>query len=417
MGSNWPTFLKRLHRWLNTGQSFKLYAPHAAPAAPGRHKLAICDLIPNLGDAIMIFPLLDSLRRENPDIEISLFTQGAGKLIGNHPAVDHLYLMEGPRKSRLLKKVPLAHLIIWWWKQWRHLSFHTVVVLRGGVDPHRSHHLAWLLGGSRRFAYSTELEPERPEYQFKVAPLFTALVTEMRGVHEVSRGYEVLQLAGLVEKPFSIDHCVDSLKAIANSSLSKAYRQELRLHDHPYAVVALGASVPRRAWTSSGFAELALKEFIPRGWRIVLVGGPEIAEAVGEFKTAVNESVLDLTCKTTFEQLVAVCGGAKCFIGNDSGPAHIAGACGVPTLIITAFASGSLMTHHASPVRSRPLGPNVAVVQPAEQLNPCTTECVANEAHCIKQVTVEETIFALRALLVSASMSANAISSAGQVSV
>jgi hypothetical protein len=74
-----------------------------APAAVegGRHKLAICDLIPNLGDKVMMFPLLDALRRENPDIEISIFTQGAGSLIGIHPAVDHLYVNGGTEQEGL----------------------------------------------------------------------------------------------------------------------------------------------------------------------------------------------------------------------------------------------------------------------------------------------------------------------------
>jgi ADP-heptose:LPS heptosyltransferase len=405
MGSERGTFairtLKRLFRWLEAGHRFKLYAPQAPAAAEGgRHKLAICDLVPNLGDKVMIFPLLDALRRENPDIEISIFTQGAGRLIGIHPAVDHLYVMEEASSRGYLSKIPhLARLVGWWRRCWRHLSFHTVVVLRGGVDPYRSHYLAWLVGGNSRVDYSTMLEPERPEYQYGVSPLFTAEVREMRGVHEVSRGSEVLQLAGLLRAPVAIKEPVASLLAIAHSAIAQNYRQELGLQDQPYAVVALGASVPRRAWPVRAFAELAYRELLTRNWRIVLVGGPELAASASEFRKYVGEDLVDLTGKTDFQRLVAICGRANCFVGNDSGPSHIAGACGVPTLVVTAFASSSPVTHHASPARSHPVGPFVGVVQPKVQRLPCEIECMATEAHCIEQVTVEEATLVLQKVL------------------
>jgi ADP-heptose:LPS heptosyltransferase len=243
------------------------------------------------------------------------------------------------------------------------------------------------------------LEPERPEYQYGVSPLFTAEVREMRGVHEVSRGSEVLQLAGLLRAPVAIKEPVASLLAIAHSAIAQNYRQELGLQDQPYAVVALGASVPRRAWPVRAFAELAYRELLTRNWRIVLVGGPELAALASEFRKYVGEDLVDLTGKTDFQRLVAICGRANCFVGNDSGPSHIAGACGVPTLVVTAFASSSPVTHHASPARSHPVGPFVGVVQPKVQRLPCEIECMATEAHCIEQVTVEEATLVLQKVL------------------
>src|SRR5215469_2219028 len=92
---------RRGFNFLIAGRFFRLYAPQSLPAPSDRPStLAICDLIPHLGDKVMIFPLLDSLRRENPDLEISYFTSGAGRLIGLHPGVDHLYYIEHrPKKG------------------------------------------------------------------------------------------------------------------------------------------------------------------------------------------------------------------------------------------------------------------------------------------------------------------------------
>jgi len=399
-----PKFLKRvLHRGFNfvtAGRFFRFYAPQSPPAPPNRRRsLAICDLIPHLGDKVMIFRLLDAVRSENPDLEISYFTPAAGRFIGLHPAVDHLYLIKDANANR--GRIPrpfLFDVLHWWWLELQSLRFDTVVVLRGGVEPWFSRHLAWLLGGRIRVGYSPRLEPERYSFQPDTASLFTAEITEMKGVHEVSRGSEVLQLAGLLRDPVDIHQPVESILAIAQSQASRTYLKELGLLDRPYAVIGPGAAAPRRLWPASRFAELARRELLPRGWRVVLVGGPETA-AAKTIRDLIGEDVLDLTGKTDFEQLTAVCGAAHCFLGNDSGTSHVAGACGVPTLIVTAFARSGRPTHHASPNRSHPLGPWVAVVQPENQIAPCRTECVAEEVHCIEQVTVQEMQFHLQKLL------------------
>jgi hypothetical protein len=67
--------------------------------------------------------------------------------------------------------------------------------------------------------------------------------------------------------------------------------------------------------------------------------------------------------------------------------------------VVTAFASSSPVTHHASPARSHPVGPFVGVVQPKVHLPPCKIECTATEPHCIEQVTVEEATLALHKIL------------------
>lgn len=399
------SFVKRVVRkgfnFVIAGRFFRFYAPQAPPAPPGgRHKLAISDLIPHLGDKVMIFPLLDALRRENPDLEISYFTRGAGRLMRSHPGVDHLYCLERPAQRGSFPRLPfLLEVLRWWWFDLRHLRFHTVVVLRGGVEPSFSHHLAWLLGGRTRVAYSPRLEPERAESQFDVAPLFTAEVTRITGIHEVSRASEVLQLAGLLKDSVDIKQPVESVLAIARSQAAQNYREDLGLSSRPYAVIAPGAAATRREWPAADFAKLARLELLPRGWLPVIVGGPETAPAAEIIRAQVGDDVLDLTGKTNFEELIAVCGSAQCFLGNDSGTSHVAGACGVPTLIVTAFAHSGRSSHHASPSRSHPVGPWVAVVQPEDQIAPCTTECVSDEVHCIGHVPVKQMQDALRGLL------------------
>jgi len=379
----------------------------ARPSPAGRSGLAICDLISNFGDKVMIFPLLDALRAENPALEISYFTSGAGAMIGRHPAIDHLYVMDRKIDETSYPVSSVLAAWRWWRRDLSRLRFETVVVLRGGVDPFHSHHLAWLLGGGKRFAYSTRLEPERAEFELNVAPLFTAQVTEMRGIHEVERGAEVLTLAGLLRAPIDLKRPVRSILALAEEPASRRFVEEAGLSGREYAIVSPGASTARRAWPVEDFVELARRQFVARGWLPVIVGGPELAGVAQRMAAEFGGNALDLTGKTDLAQLAALCAGARAFVGNDSGTAHVAGAVGTPTVIVTAFASSSRASHHASPVRSHPLGPYVAAVQPGSQLSPCTTECLATEPHCISQVGVPEMERVLAAVLAEAANGAS----------
>ena len=379
----------------------------ARPSPAGRSGLAICDLISNFGDKVMIFPLLDALREENPELEISYFTSGAGAMIGRHPAIDHLYVMDRTIDETSYPVSSVLAAWRWWRRELRGLGFETVVVLRGGVDPFHSHHLAWLLGGRKRFSYSTLLEPERAEFELNVAPLFTAQVTEMRGIHEVERGAEVLALAGLLRAPIDLKQPVRSIVALAEEPASQEFLRDHGLVGREYAIVSPGASMARRAWPVEDFVELARRQFVARGWLPVIVGGAELGGVAQEMVAAFDGAAVDLTGKTDLAQLAAVCAGARAFVGNDSGTAHVAGAVGTPTVIVTAFASSSRASHHASPVRSHPLGPHVAVVQPGSQIAPCTTECLATKPHCIQQVSLPEMEQALVALLTEAASAAD----------
>jgi hypothetical protein len=99
------------------GRIFRALAPHSPPAEPGKRlQLAVCDLISNLGDKVMVFPLLDELRRRHPEIEIHFFTSGAGRIVACHPAVDHLYVMDrgGIDRSQLYPASSVFNLLRWW---------------------------------------------------------------------------------------------------------------------------------------------------------------------------------------------------------------------------------------------------------------------------------------------------------------
>lgn len=398
-----PSAKSRISRFFleaTRGRWFRLYAPHSPGAIPGPHlQLAIVSLIPHLGDSVLLFPLLDAIQREKPDAEISVFTSGMGQILSLHPGVDHLYLVNS-RPPRWLRTAAAPVLNLWhqWHRNYRHLRFDVCVVPRGGVEPFRSPYLAWMLGGNVRAGYSPELEPERLEYDTAGSGLFTAVVDTPKGLHEVERGAEVLMRAGILQTPVDIRQPVQSLQAIAKSQAASDFFSRHPELQAPYAVVAPGASFARRRWNPASFAEIAQTEMLD--WHItpVLVGSSSERGLCESIAAKLKGTALIFT-GLPFAELGALCSRATFFIGNDSGPGHVAGALGIPTVEVTAFSLSGDPRHHASPERSRPCGPFVTVLQPERQIAPCTAECVADVEHCIAQIEPPEVRLAISSLL------------------
>lgn len=392
--------ISRLFLEITRGRWFRLYAPQSPGVAPGhRLRLAIVSLIPHLGDSVLLFPLLDAIQEERPDAEVSVFSSGMGQILSLHPAVDHLYLVNS-RPPGWLRTAVAPVLNFWhqWHRNYRHLRFDVCVVPRGGVEPCRSPYLAWMLGGNIRAGYAPELEPERSEYDTAGSSLFTAVVDSPNGVHEVERGAEVLMLAGVLHRPIDIRQPVESVRAIAKSQTAFDFFSRHPELDAPYAVVAPGASFARRRWTPANFAEIAQTEMLDRHTTPVLVGSASERDLCESIAAMLKGTALIFT-DLSFAELVALCSRAVFFVGNDSGPGHVAGALGIPTVEVTAFSRSGAPRHHASPERSRPCGPFVTVLQPERPIAPCTTECVAEVEHCIAQVEPAEVRAAIDSLL------------------
>lgn len=386
-------------RALVKGRHFRRYAPQSPPASSSPAlRIALVSLIPSLGDNVMLYPLLDAIRDEHPSADISVFSAGGGAILALSPAVDHFYLVPLRASGKLTAEVGYIY-GLWavWRNAYRHLRFDVCFVPRGGVDPFHSAHLAWMLGGRIRAGYSRELEPERKEYDLDEDQLFTVLVREIKGIHEVQRGAEVLQAAGVLKKAIELKKPVRGLVHVGE----RAAGQEV-FHRHPelrapYAIVAPGASFARRRWSPEGFADLA-QTMTSAGILPVFVGSAAEQSLCEQIAAQVQGPTVIIT-SPTFPELVALMSRAKHFVGNDSGPGHVAGALGVPTIEATAFAASSDPQHHAAPNRSHPCGPFVTVLQPATQLSPCTTECVAEVEHCIGQIAPAEMHLAVTALV------------------
>jgi heptosyltransferase-2 len=98
------------------------------------------------------------------------------------------------------------------------------------------------------------------------------------------------------------------------------------------SLVALfpGAHAPARRWPLERFAELA-RLALARGARVVVLGGSREAELTARVARAAP-GALDLGGRTDLLDLAAVLSLCDLVVTNDTGPMHLAGAMGTPTV-------------------------------------------------------------------------------------
>jgi heptosyltransferase-2 len=151
--------------------------------------------------------------------------------------------------------------------------------------------------------------------------------------------------------------------------------------DGRFVAVAAGSKSDLKKWPTERYAALLDKMILNDGCRIVLVGDAADAADSAKVRAAMRGGVLDLTGRTTFEELCAVLGRAALLVTNDSAPLHVADALGTPVLAIF------------GPTEPRKYGPRGAqslVARKRVFCQPCEkAQCRFATHECLKDLSVE----------------------------
>lgn len=174
----------------------------------------------------------------------------------------------------------------------------------------------------------------------------------------------------------------------------------------PLWIVSVGTTYgDAKSWPPAavaGFLELAVAE---AGARVVLIGDPParpLAERVREACAVMAGDVpwretpaaapggYDLVGRTSLAGLAALMRGADLFVGNDSGPMHLAAALGTPTVGI--FGS-------SSPIWTGPRGARATVVAVEDfRCHPCFLRACPEPRFCLETITPRRVMNAARSL-------------------
>jgi heptosyltransferase-3 len=268
-------------------------------------------------------------------------------------------------------------------------DFNEILVVRGKVFAgmhlltRRFDAIVNLHGGPTSLAYSCLTWGKRIGLEhYKGAKLYQGLVPPPDpSVHTVESTMGVLRWLGVRrESP-------PSLRYEFQPGAGERMRESLK--DRPYVVIHPASLMATKRWEPARFGEVA-RELSSDGFTIVVTAGPGEEAFASQVAREVEGIVILLGL--SIPELAELIRGARLYIGNDSGPMHLAAAVGTPTVAVWGSSDSR---------RWRPWGVEHRVVQNPFECNPCPGyRClVADSPLCIESVTAVQVNTAVRELL------------------
>jgi len=152
----------------------------------------------------------------------------------------------------------------------------------------------------------------------------------------------------------------------------------------------LSAGSQNREWGVDNYCELVTMLHSLCRMDFVLLGAGANTEVYGiELESKLGFPVRNLIGKTTLRETIAVLQKCDLYIGGDTGPMHMAAACGLKGVAISKHAKNADKSNASSKERFGPWQSKIQFIQPGYSLLGCENGCDKLYAHCIKQVSVE----------------------------
>jgi lipopolysaccharide heptosyltransferase II len=297
-----------------------------------RYRRILAIKLADLGDLLTVTPALQALHAAYPSASIDLLTPpSSAHLLGGAPYINNivafdkyafdslsglfqpsrvfatLRLLLGLRLSKYDALAIFHHFT----GRWGALKFAILSVASGaktraGLDNGRGQFLT-LRTPDRGFGVMHEAD-----YWLHVAALLGA---------DIDRGWRP-------HLPITDTHRAFAANLLKEMGMNYAAK--------PVAIHAgAGAYSRARIWPTERFAEVARSLIKMHNIPIIIVGGPDEVEAATTLQRLVQgDAVHNLAGKTTIHETAALIERCSLFLGNDSGPMHIAAAVGTPVVAV-----------------------------------------------------------------------------------
>ena len=239
----------------------------------------------SLGDCVLTTPALSLLKQARPDLEVAVVVEDSfAPLFAGNSDIDHILAPSAGELSR--------------WRPDLTLNLH------GGT---RSVQLTVATRSAIRAGFA----------HFRFQAVYNV---------RIPRAQEIL---GCERKVHTAEHLASAMfylgvpvQEIPRARLVASGREE----NGPYAVLHPVAAAPEKTWPAANFLELAAHIERDPGLEPVFIGGPgEDLSAFRRYRTISGARLEDI------KRLLSC---AALFIGNDSGPAHMAAAFGLPVVVM-----------------------------------------------------------------------------------
>lgn len=325
----------------------------------------------SLGDFLMALPAITALSKKYPSAEIDVIAASDG--------------------SMLARAVPQIHATYEAKSSWFSSAFLGKKLLEAEQLIHVLKKNRYDLGIDFRGDFRNIFMMKRARVAFTISYgvtgggfLLDRTIAYPNQQHQVLVNLELLKILGIQEtpafEPFPISQ--DAKNRMAGL-LPKRFRENSK----PLIALHTSAGYPSKRWPHENYRPLigALTE--GQFAKIILIGTRK-DQALFDFSDFDPESVQDLRGKCNLPDLPALFSLTDLYVGNDSGPAHLAALSGIPMLILFSGTTDPKCWH--------PWSKNLTLVTHPVPCSPCHAKiCPLKHHACLKDISVQEVLQAI----------------------
>jgi ADP-heptose:LPS heptosyltransferase len=267
----------------------------------------------SIGDTVLMTPCLDAIHSSQPSVEIAVVSEPlAAPLLVGHPRIDELIEVERTAGSRLraLRKI----------RKWGpEVTFN----MHGGTT-------GMIMAALSGAYYTIGFRGQPGSWMLSSPAPPPDLLLGKSTIHSVEQQLALMSWAGVAwpEAPeLNIGSDISFARDLRDKLLGLGFSNE-SLRDKALACVAPGAAFESKRWSASAFA--AVVRHLTESWatECLILAGPDQESIAKEVADLSGNHGLVLAGLTLSELTSLLRWHTRIFVGNDSGPMHIASAVG-----------------------------------------------------------------------------------------
>ena len=320
----------------------------------------------HLGDVLLATPVFSNLRQAYPNTELHVLTGAwSGVVLEKHPDVNKVIEYNSPAFCRTGQPTSLKQTFRLY-RALRRQKYDLIVELRGDWR------IIW-------FAF-LRLTPKRLDRaSLQVTNKLGSV--QFTGTHETTRNLDVLKQAGI---PIPVQTTTFSVTTEDKKWASDFLATHQIDREQPLIAIHPGSPIELKRWLPERYAELADWLIAQKGAQILFVGVKDEIQIITDIQARMQGESINIAGKTTLTELASILHKCSVFIGNDSGPMHLAAAIGIHTIGL--YGPGD-------PTRFGPVGAKCQTIRRKLDCPPCSgTTCRFGEEGCMSKIQITDVI-------------------------
>ncbi|MFA6074210.1 MAG: lipopolysaccharide heptosyltransferase II [Negativicutes bacterium] len=324
----------------------------------------------SVGDVIHAMPVAAALKKKWQNAKISWVVEPAAKaLLENHRYIDEIIVFEKKKKTNLEYLALFIKLL-------RKQRYDFCIDLQGLF---KSAAIVFFARAARKIGW----------YNLREGSWLVSKRTQgaYRNAHVVERYLDVPRVLGIELPEGTADFGIGFSEPEKTAARSICIESGLDIEKDRLVVLAPGSIWQTKCWPARYFGELAAC-FAENGITPVIVGAPNETSLAEELISAFSfqlsaippKSIVNLVGKTSLKELAYIISKAKVFVGNDSGPVHLAAAVG--TRVIVLFGPSKFR-------RTGPYGNNNVVLQTVCERKECMQRVCSLGKECMADISAD----------------------------